>query len=229
MLYMKDKKLIIFDFDGVIIDSETLHLRAFNTCLKDFDIQITDAEYFESYISFDDYGVISKHFKNNDIDVEDGRINELINEKNNFYMNRLVDNCKIFDGVYDLIQKLSKNFILAIGSGSNRAEILRVLKNNALDKYFEVIVSSDEVINPKPNPETYNRVIEQINLNNEITIKEAIVIEDTPGGILAAKSCGIECIGITNTFNRDKLQLADQVFSNYNDIHKYLLSSKQTP
>ena len=70
---------------------------------------------------------------------------------------------------------------------------------------------------------------DRLHLNNEITIKEAIVIEDTPGGILAAKSCGIECIGITNTFKRDKLQLADQVFSNYNDIHKYLLSSKQTP
>ena len=60
-------------------------------------------------------------------------------------MNRLVDNCKIFDGVYDLIQKIIKNFILAIGSGSNRAEVLRVLKNNALDKYFEVIVSSVEL------------------------------------------------------------------------------------
>ena len=87
----------------------------------------------------------------------------IIKNKNDYFESRLIDNSKLFPGVEELIIQLSKNFVLSIGSGANRSEIIKTLKNNNIYDYFEKIVSANEVNNPKPNPETYNRVLDNIN------------------------------------------------------------------
>ena len=146
----------------------------------------------------------------------------IIKNKNDYFESRLIDNSKLFPGVEELIIQLSKNFVLSIGSGANRSEIIKTLKNNNIYDYFEIIVSANEVNNPKPNPETYNRVLD--NINTDFNINEIIVIEDSPGGIEAAKSAGLKCIAITNTFDNKQLRKADIIVSNYEDILKYLTS-----
>lgn len=215
-------KIIIFDFDGVILDSENSHFIAFNEGLKNLNINISEDEYYSKYISLDDRGVITNVVNDKNISVTNEEIDMIIKNKNDYFESRLIDNSKLFPGVEELIIQLSKNFVLSIGSGANRSEIIKTLKNNNIYDYFEIIVSANEVNNPKPNPETYNRVLE--NINTDFNINEIIVIEDSPGGIEAAKSAGLKCIAITNTFDNKQLRKADIIVSNYEDILKYLTS-----
>ena len=219
---MNQMKIIIFDFDGVILDSENSHFIAFNEGLKNLNINISEDEYYSKYISLDDRGVITNVVNDKNISVTNEEIDMIIKNKNDFFESRLIDNSKLFPGVEELIIQLSKNFVLSIGSGANRSEIIKTLKNNNIYDYFEIIVSADEVNNPKPNPETYNRVLD--NINTDFNINEIIVIEDSPGGIEAAKSAGLKCIAITNTFDNKELGKADIIVSNYEDILKYLTS-----
>ena len=215
-------KIIIFDFDGVILDSENSHFIAFNEGLKKLNINISEDEYYSKYISLDDRGVITNVVNDKNISVTNEEIDMIIKNKNDYFESRLIDNSKLFPGVEELIIQLSKNFVLSIGSGANRSEIIKTLKNNNIYDYFEIIVSADEVNNPKPNPETYNRVLD--NINTDFNINEIIVIEDSPGGIEAAKSAGLKCIAITNTFDNKELGKADIIVSNYEEILKYLTS-----
>ena len=219
---MNQMKIIIFDFDGVILDSENSHFIAFNEGLKNLNINISEDEYYSKYISLDDRGVITNVVNDKNISVTNEEIDMIIKNKNDYFESRLIDNSKLFPGVEELIIQLSKNFVLSIGSGANRSEIIKTLKNNNIYDYFEIIVSADEVNNPKPNPETYNRVLDNINI--DFNINEIIVIEDSPGGIEAAKSAGLKCIAITNTFDNEELGKADIIVSNYEDILKYLTS-----
>ena len=219
---MNQVKIIIFDFDGVILDSENSHFIAFNEGLKNLNINISEDEYYSKYISLDDRGVITNVVNDKNISVTNEEIDMIIKNKNDYFESRLIDNSKLFPGVEELIIQLSKNFVLSIGSGANRSEIIKTLKNNNIYDYFEIIVSANEVNNPKPNPETYNRVLD--NINTDFNINEIIVIEDSPGGIEAAKSAGLKCIAITNTFNNKELGKADIIVSNYEDILKYLTS-----
>ena len=219
---MNQMKIIIFDFDGVILDSENSHFIAFNEGLKNLNINISEDEYYSKYISLDDRGVITNVVNDKNISVTNEEIDMIIKNKNDYFESRLIDNSKLFPGVEELIIQLSKNFVLSIGSGANRSEIIKTLKNNNIYDYFEIIVSADEVNNPKPNPETYNRVLDNINI--DFNINEIIVIEDSPGGIEAAKSAGLRCIAITNTFDNEELGKADIIVSNYEDILKYLTS-----
>jgi len=219
---MNQMKIIIFDFDGVILDSENSHFIAFNEGLKNLNINISEDEYYSKYISLDDRGVITNVVNDKNISVTNEEIDMIIKNKNDYFESRLIDNSKLFPGVEELIIQLSKNFVLSIGSGANRSEIIKTLKNNNIYDYFEIIVSANEVNNPKPNPETYNRVLD--NINTDFNINEIIVIEDSPGGIEAAKSAGLKCIAITNTFDNKQLRKADIIVSNYEDILKYLTS-----
>jgi len=219
---MNQMKIIIFDFDGVILDSENSHFIAFNEGLKNLNVNISEDEYYSKYISLDDRGVITNVVNDKNISVTNEEIDMIIKNKNDYFESRLIDNSKLFPGVEELIIQLSKNFVLSIGSGANRSEIIKTLKNNNIYDYFEIIVSADEVNNPKPNPETYNRVLD--NINTDFNINEIIVIEDSPGGIEAAKSAGLRCIAITNTFDNEELGKADIIVSNYEDILKYLTS-----
>ena len=125
---MNQMKIIIFDFDGVILDSENSHFIAFNEGLKNLNINISEDEYYSKYISLDDRGVITNVVNDKNISVTNEEIDMIIKNKNDYFESRLIDNSKLFPGVEELIIQLSKNFVLSIGSGANRSEIIKTLK-----------------------------------------------------------------------------------------------------
>ena len=214
---MENLKVLIFDFDGVIFDSESLHLQAFNEVLKNHDITISEEDYYKNFISFDDKGVFEKL-------IDDKQtVDQLIKDKNNFFEKYSIDNGLLFDGVCELIEKLSSKYILCIGSGAKRSEILSILKKFNLESFFEVIISADDVNYSKPNPETFQKVIDILNESENIRATDCLVIEDTPGGIMAAKSADMYCASITNTFDESLLKDADFIFNSYHEIEDFLL------
>ena len=107
------KKLVIFDFDGVIYDSELLHLKAFNHALDAIKKEITRDIYYKDYCSFDDEGVFTTFLKNEDIEFNPDYINKLISAKHDYFDKNHESETNIYPGVMELIEKLSKRYILS--------------------------------------------------------------------------------------------------------------------
>ena len=219
------KKLIIFDFDGVIYDSESLHLKGFNHALIPLKKEISRDIYYKDYCSFDDNGVFTSLLKNEGVDFDKNLIDKLIEEKHKYFDSNHEEQTRIYPGVLDLIYKLSKKYILAIGSGARRDEILRILKKENIANHFEVIISANETSYPKPNPETYIKVLEDVNNSEQINPEEVVVIEDTPKGVTAAKLAQMKTIGITNAVESSRLSEADKIVSDYLEINEELIDS----
>ena len=187
--------------------------------------EITRSIYYKEYCSFDDKGVFITLLKKEGIDFDDDLINKLIQAKHEYFDRNHDFETSIYPGVLDLISRLSKKYILAIGSGARRQEIIRILNKEEIISHFETVVSSDETNYSKPNPETYIQVLDRINETYQVSSNESVVVEDTPKGIIAAKSSGMKCIGITNTMDRIHLSDADKVVKTYEEIDQNLIDS----
>ena len=213
-------KAIIFDFDGVIVDTEPLHLNAFQKVLRDEGIELSSEDYYSKYLAYDDKTFFYKSL--NDFGKYQGQnqITELIDKKSKYFDKIVESNLVVFDGVADFIKSIVDGFRIAIGSGALRNEIETILHHIGLSKYFEFIVSADEVEMCKPNPEVFLKVLMRFNKtsDSEISGHECLVFEDSVHGIIAAKEAGMKCIAIANSCSADKLKSADLVVNSFKDI-----------
>jgi len=215
-------KAIIFDFDGVIADTEPLHLKSFQLTLKENGIELTDEEYASEYLAYDDKTFFKELFKNRKFDHDENIISEFIARKSHHFNNVLRGNILILEGVPDFIATVSGIYPLSIGSGALRSEIVEILEYAELRKHFEIIVSADDVVNCKPDPEVYLKVLDQLNetglAKDSISADQCLVIEDSVSGIEAAHSAGMRCLAVTNSYNAEKLSQADLITDSLKSI-----------
>ncbi len=181
--------------------------------MKITGLDITEEQYYSEYLAYDDKTFFTKFYKNNGLELQNLQLDILLQKKSETFDRMISGNIKIYPGVVPFIKENSKKYILAIGSGALRAEIVQILRAVALDEYFKIIVAADDVLECKPNPEVYNKVLNNINIeNNKIIMpSECVVIEDSVYGVMAAKSAGMKCIAITNSYSSDQLNQADIV------------------
>ena len=217
-------RAIIFDFDGVIADVESLHLKAFNSVLSKEGVKISEKEYYESYLALDDRSFFETVFRDYGIIYNNKKIRKYLQIKSNIYKRSIDNNLKIFPGVPEFIADASKRYILAIGSGALRSEIEMILKKVNLLKYFNVIVSADEVENCKPDPQVFIEALRRINdvlepKENEVYPQDCVVIEDSVAGMRAARAANMRCIAVTNSYSEDYFKDADMVVSHLSDIN----------
>lgn len=208
-------KAIIFDFDGVIADTEPLHLKAFQLTLMENGIELSDEEYFERYLAYDDKTLFRELLKNRNVEHNDALISDYINRKSVHFESIHKGNILLIEGVPEFISGVSGKYPLAIGSGALRGEIVEILESAGLKEHFEIIVSADEVINCKPDPEVFIEALNRLNnldsVNEAILSHECLVIEDSTSGIRAAHSAGMKCLAITNSYSAEKLSEADLI------------------
>jgi beta-phosphoglucomutase len=207
-------KAVIFDFDGVIADSEPCHLAAFNHILSEFGIEITTEQYYTSYLGFTDYELledVGRHYKT---DYNGRSIETLAEQKAEVFQKLVKQTDHLIDNVKEFINKLMKNGVrLAINSGAIRADIEIMLQGSGLENSFEVIVSADDIAKGKPDPQGYLLALKLLNEKSAglLTAGQCIAIEDSRWGITSAKKAGMQVIAVTNSYTAGELTGADLV------------------
>lgn len=216
-------KAIIFDFDGVIADTEPLHLKAFQLTLREKGIELSDEDYFENYLAYDDKTLFKELLKDRNYEHNEAQISDFMNRKSEHFENVLKGNILVLEGVPEFISEVSGKYPLAIGSGAIRSEIIDILESGGLREHFEIIVSADEVINCKPDPEVFIEALRRLNnldsVSEEISPQECLVIEDSTSGIKAAHSAGMKCLAITNSYAAEKLSEAELIKQSLKGIY----------
>ncbi len=215
-------KAIIFDFDGVIADTEPLHLKAFQLTFLENGIELSDEEYFANYLAYDDKTLFRELLKDRNFEHDEALISDFISRKSEHFENVLKGNILVLEGVPEFISRISGKYPLAIGSGALRSEIIEILESVGLREHFEIIVSADEVINCKPDPEVFIEALRRLNnldsVSETISSHECLVIEDSTSGIKAAHSAGMKCLAITNSYTAEKLSEAELIIESLKAI-----------
>ena len=181
-------KNIIFDFDGVLVDSEILVAKAFAKYMQKFGINIGEKE-FASLAGKKTVQVIDILSKKYSIQDQQKFFTDIMDTASNIYKKELT----MVKGAYDFVSNLKLNIF--IGSNSMKERIIDGLQRVKLDKYFQSkqIFSFDLVDKPKPDPDIYLKAIE----DNNLIKAETIIIEDSAVGVMAGVAAGVKVIGLT--------------------------------
>jgi len=154
---------IVFDFDGVIADTEKLHLRAFQEVLGKRGIDLGAQQYYDHYLGLDDAGVLRALARHCGLAVGDVRVEAMLREKAQRYAELIAGVVVLFDGVNERVRAWSRQVPLAIASGALRSEIERILRRHDLLACFAAIVSADDVARGKPAPDPYLIALDRLN------------------------------------------------------------------
>tara|TARA_B100001123_G_scaffold450778_1_gene623689 strand:- start:69200 stop:69904 length:705 start_codon:yes stop_codon:yes gene_type:complete len=210
---------IIFDFDGVIADTEPLHLKAYQEVLAGTAMNLDSKSYFKHYLGYDDVGVFSNVAKDQDHSLNDSELRKLIDEKSKVFQTLVKQNNVLFPYADSCIRELAETVPLGIASGALHEEIELILETYGLRRYFGAIVAADDVHKSKPAPDTYIKTVQLLNRNHSSRNSGSYVaIEDSLWGIDAAHSAGLKCIAITNSYPASVLVSADLVIDKLSEV-----------
>ncbi|MBN2181698.1 MAG: HAD family phosphatase [Sedimentisphaerales bacterium] len=220
-------RTVIFDFDGVITDSEILHLRAFNKVLARFNIEIDRKDYYTKYLGYTDADCYKQLIADGLLEVEPRQIPELIERKNHVFEELAATEGKTIDGVHEFLNMLTQNNVpMAICSGALLTEIELLLEDANLRHFFATIVSAEHVKKGKPHPEGFLLTLKKLNnvipakagIQNSIAAAQCVVIEDSLWGLQAAKAAGMHSVAVTNSYDAEHLHLADKIVAKLSDL-----------
>jgi beta-phosphoglucomutase len=204
-------RAVIFDFDGVLVDSEPLHFRALRDCLAGEGIRITEDEYLREYVAYDDRGSIRIALERHGRPATPEKVQAVAAVKAEAF-ERLMSEVPFYPGARALVRALAAEMPIAIASGARRAEIERILEAGGLREAFSAVVGADDVAQTKPHPEPYRTAFDRIaHRAPGLAPSEVLVFEDTLPGIAAARAAGMKVIGVAQTYPAEKLGLAHQV------------------
>lgn len=212
---------LIFDYDGVVVDSEPVHMEGFARVVKPMGIEFAKDEYCEKYLGFDDYMGFAAILRNHNRDFSRELIDKLVAEKTVILKEALAGAVDSIPGVVDLIRQGGElNVPMGICSGALRDEIKVSLEYLGLREFFPVIIAAEDVREGKPHPEGYITAAKQLGeiFDVEIRPERCVVCEDSPTGISAAKAAGMKVLGLSTTYAPEGLASADCVVSDFTQI-----------
>ncbi len=204
---------IFFDFNGVIIDDERIHLKAYREVLLTETVPLTDEDYFAS-LGMDDAAFVQAAYARSGQTVTDEVMHALIKREHELHRTFITNDLPVPAGVVTFIKAAARHYQLAIVSMAERSEIDHVLRLAGLNNLFSVIVGAEPGLPHKPAPDCYQRALELLNerrwVARELPLlaSECLVIEDAPPGIAAARAAGMRTIGVTTTVAEADLRAA---------------------
>ncbi len=206
---------VIFDCDGILVDTEPIHYRAFQEVLEPLELGFDYEHYMRAYIGFDDRDAFAEAFREKGKILDAHQLSGLMEAKNRVLQSIVTRGINSFPGVVTLIEELLRhNVPLAVASGALRDEVEAFTTTLSIRHAFRVIVAADDVARSKPDPETYLAAMEKMRIHGGVADLEpsrCIAIEDTPAGIASARAAGLCVMAVTNSFGAESLGEAHQV------------------
>ena len=212
---------VIFDFDGIIVDSEPMHFQAFNQVLEPLEKAFSWEDYCETYIGFDDRDAFKAVFKAHNEKIGARGLKRLIEEKAAVFQTLIKNgDATPLPGAIELIKSIPVRLPVALCSGALREDILPILEKLGIENAFSIIVTAEDTPKSKPDPAPYALTMEKLGITDPAT---ALAIEDTPAGILSAKGAGMKVLAVTNSYDRDYLMEADAVATSLEEVTRLTL------
>jgi HAD superfamily hydrolase (TIGR01509 family) len=213
-------KALVFDFDGVIANSEPLHFRAFRDTIAPLGIALSEAAYYGRYLGFDDVKGFEAMAADAGRALTESELAELAVTKAELMQVLERDHSVLFPGAAETIARAAAEYPLAIASGARRDEILRTLDRADLGRFFKAIVSADDTPQSKPAPDPYVLAVQQLSaaVGERIEPRECVAIEDSQWGLQSARTAGLRTVAVAQTYDATGLPGADLTIRSINDL-----------
>jgi beta-phosphoglucomutase len=223
-------RALVFDFDGVIADSEPLHLAAFQRTLAAEGITLTPEAYYARYLGFDDHDAIVEALRETGRPAAPDHVRALMAHKAEAFLALLRSEIRIFPGVREFVRAAAARVPLAIASGALRHEIELIVAHAGLADAFAALVSAEDVRAGKPSPEGFLRACDLLRGRVPDLVPAAcLVVEDSRAGVEGARRAGMRCLAVTNSHRAEELADADLVVPSLADLQWERLTSLFPP
>jgi beta-phosphoglucomutase-like phosphatase (HAD superfamily) len=215
----------LFDYNGVLVDDEAVHLAAFRDVLSPLGVEVTEAEYVERYLGYDDVGAFRAILRDRGRAPTDADVAALVDAKRPFYLERARGALRGFAGATELVKRRAAVGPVAVVSGALRHEIHLGLDLLGVRDLVGAVVSAEDAKRSKPDPQGYLLGLEALSLSN--ARERCVVIEDSLAGVESARAASLACVGVGHSYPLDELRAAgaDLVVSNLDAITEEALTS----
>jgi beta-phosphoglucomutase len=207
-------KAILMDFNGVIINDEPVHMRAYQEVLAGEGVDLREEDYYAS-LGMDDATFVKAAYLRKGKTLDDtAKLAEIVDAKSSRWQEMVTAEMPLFDGIENFVEKMSRDFTLGIVSMARRSEIDHVLATTGMGKFFSTVISAADVTNCKPDPECFRIGFRQLDAARTasghlaMTHDECLAIEDSPPGVVAARRADLPALGVANTVSADRLREA---------------------
>ncbi|HEY7191806.1 MAG TPA: HAD family phosphatase [Vicinamibacterales bacterium] len=206
---------IIFDFDGVIANSEPLHLMAFQHVLQSAGVELTPADYYARYLGFDDEGVFEAIARDRGLAMSAADVAGLVTRKGDRMEEMLHSGSVLFPGAIEFIREAAAAVPIGIASGALRHEILEIITGAGAANLFSTVVASGDTPRSKPSPEPYRLAFEQLcaSAGRRLDPRCSVAIEDSRWGLESAQGAGLRLVGVTTSYPAHELAGAELIVS----------------
>ena len=216
---MADIGAVVFDFDGVLANSEPLHLQAYQAVLGEAGVAFGRDEYYQHYLGFDDATMLKTVSERRGLDWNAQKLTDIIARKTAIFDEIVASTDVLYPEAVACVERLAARLPLGIASGALRHEIEAILRRSSLDKHFRFIVAAGETARGKPAPDPYRRAARLHSRPPE----QCVAIEDSRWGIESAKDAGLHCVGITTSYPAKDLSGADAIIGSLDEFTVDLL------
>jgi HAD superfamily hydrolase (TIGR01509 family) len=203
-------RAVIFDFNGVLVDDEHLHFALFRDVLAGVGLTLTEDEYRETYLGFDDRGCFTEALRRAGRDGDPGRVERMIADKARLYLDHADAGLRYFDGGAECVERLARRWPVAICSGALRPEIDHALRRMGLDGAVSAVIAAEDVDRCKPDPEGYLLALDALRARHgeDLEAGHCLVVEDSLAGVESGKAAGMWVVGVPNSYPAEELRAA---------------------
>jgi beta-phosphoglucomutase len=219
MIVTTPVRALIFDFDGVLADTEDLHCAAFQSVAAEAGLTLSRDDYYAQLLGLPDRECLAAVCARAGMAAAPARLDDLVARKRRRFA-QLAQDARLYAGVADTLRRLHPHFLLGIASGAFRDEIEPILEREHVRQLFTAVVGAEDVRNGKPAPDPFLQALHalQSKAGAPLTPADCLVIEDSPHGITAAHAAGMHCLGVTTHHDHAALATAEAIIARVSEL-----------